>query len=74
MPCDPLRFDAALTRLVTPAPWGNLQQYGTQIVPVEDRLEKFLQMPARKGMQLVGFVTNDPDNPAIPRHHYMKVR
>jgi len=49
-------------------------QYGSQLVPISD--DSMLKLPKEQvaqSMQLLGFVDNDPDNPAIPRHHYMKV-
>lgn len=49
-------------------------QYGSQLVPISD--DSMLKLPEEQlaqSMQLLGFVDNDPDNPAIPRHHYMKV-
>lgn len=49
-------------------------QYGSQTVPITDDLERLLAFKPAKGMQLLGFVTNDPAAPLVPRHTFMSVR
>ena len=49
-------------------------QYGSQTVPITADLERLLAFKAAKGMQLLGFVTNDPEAPLVPRHTFMSVR
>ena len=51
-----------------------LAQYGSQTVPITDDLERLLAFKPAKGMQLLGFVTNDPAAPLVPRHTFMSVR
>ena len=48
-------------------------QYGAQVIPITSDQEDYLSYQAPKGLLLLGFVPNNPDNPYIPRHHYMKV-
>lgn len=48
-------------------------QYGSQTVPITAELENLLAFKAKKGMQLLGFVTNDPAAPMVARYTYMSV-